>query len=176
MSTTVRAPTINQHLSSCVSNQSQADKDSDQTNAFVAILKISTLKKEDEQYVHKLTVRNELGTTSYTVRIANIEGEVKVQNIQIRNCQFSESTGTDDTAAIVGSIFGAIAGFLLLCYLFNILRWDAVLDKTAIMHSILLWNLSCYTPTHLSLLFPHFTRSKYQDMGESLMNIFQWVM
>ena len=121
MSTTVRAPTINQHLSSCVSNQSQADKDSNQTNAFVAILKISTLKKEDEQYVHKLTVRNELGTTSYTVRIANIEGEVKVQNIQIRNCHFSESTDTD-TAAIVGSIIGAIAGFLLLCCLFKIPR------------------------------------------------------
>ena len=62
-------------LSRCVFNQSETDVDMNQNNAYVAILRISQLKKEDEQYVHRLTITNEQGTTSYAVRIANIEGK-----------------------------------------------------------------------------------------------------
>ena len=66
-------------LSRCVFNQSETDVDMNQINAFVAILRISQLKKEDEQYVHRLTITNELGTTFYDVRITHIEGKGKVQ-------------------------------------------------------------------------------------------------
>ena len=62
-------------LSTCAFNQSEIDIGTNQINAFVAILRISQLKKEDEQYVHRLTITNEQGATSYAVRISNIEGK-----------------------------------------------------------------------------------------------------
>ena len=65
-------------LRTCEFNQSETDVDMNQINAYVAILRISQLKKEDEQYVHRLTITNEQGTTSYAVRIANIEGKFEM--------------------------------------------------------------------------------------------------
>ena len=65
-------------LSTCAFNQSETDVDMNQVNAYVAILRISPLKKEDEQFVHILTITNELGTTSYAVRIPNIEGKFEM--------------------------------------------------------------------------------------------------
>ena len=62
-------------MSTCAFNQSETDVDMNQINAYVAILRISQLKKEDEQYVHRLTITNEQGATSYAVRITNIEGK-----------------------------------------------------------------------------------------------------
>ena len=62
-------------LRTCAFNKSETDVDMNQINAYVAILRISELKKEDEQYVHRLTITNEQGATSYAVRITNIEGK-----------------------------------------------------------------------------------------------------
>ena len=73
--------TVNENLtalSTCALNQSEIDVDMNHINAYVAILRISQLKKEDEQYVHSLTITNEQGTTSYAVRIANIEGKFEM--------------------------------------------------------------------------------------------------
>ena len=57
----------------------------DKGTNHVAILRISQLKKEDEQYVHRLTITNELGTTFYAVRITNIEGEFEMFLANNRN-------------------------------------------------------------------------------------------
>ena len=72
-------------LRTCAFNKSETDVDMNQINAYVAILRISQLKKEDEQYVHRLTITNELGTTFYAVRITNIEGEFEMFLANNRN-------------------------------------------------------------------------------------------
>ena len=61
-------------LRTCAFNKSETDVDMNQINAYVAILRISQLKKEDEQYVHRLTITNEQGATSYEYTV-DIEGK-----------------------------------------------------------------------------------------------------
>ena len=48
---------------------------SNPSNAYVAILKISELKEDDQNYAHNLTISNSVGTTTYAVRIQTIEGD-----------------------------------------------------------------------------------------------------
>ena len=59
----------------CRLNQSNINRGQNESKAFVAVLKISSLEKDDEQNFFNLSITNELGTTYYVVRIANIEGE-----------------------------------------------------------------------------------------------------
>ena len=56
-------------------NQSEPDTNQNPNSAFVAILKISQLKKQDEQTVFNLSITNELGTTYYAVRMSYIKGK-----------------------------------------------------------------------------------------------------
>ena len=51
-------------------DQSEPDTNPNPNSAFVAILKISQLEKQDEQTVFNLSITNELGTTYYAVRIS----------------------------------------------------------------------------------------------------------
>ena len=56
-------------------DQSEPDTNQNPNSAFVAILYISQLKKQDEQTVFNLSITNELGTTYYAVRISYIKGK-----------------------------------------------------------------------------------------------------
>ena len=62
-------------LNSTISNNCRFNHSETENNAFVAILRIFALVKEDEQNSLNLSITNELGTTHYTVRITNIEGK-----------------------------------------------------------------------------------------------------
>ena len=62
-------------LNSTTSNNCRFNHSETENNAFVAILRIAALVKEDEQNVLNLSITNELGATYYTVRIKNIEGK-----------------------------------------------------------------------------------------------------
>ena len=43
-------------------------------NAYVAILTISELSEDDQNNVNSLFIKNSYGTTTYSVRIQNMEG------------------------------------------------------------------------------------------------------
>ena len=69
------APDATSLLNSTISSNCRFNHSETENNAFVAILRISALVKEDEQNVLNLSITNELGKTYYTVRITNIEGK-----------------------------------------------------------------------------------------------------
>ena len=56
--------------SSCPSTYSESNP----RNAFIAVLKISELTEDDQNHVHTLKIKNDLGETTYSVRIQTIEG------------------------------------------------------------------------------------------------------
>jgi len=68
---------------------------SNPSNAYVAILKISELKEDDQNYAHNLTISNSVGTTTYAVRIQTIEVGLT-------------------TGAIVGIVAGCVVGVILI--------------------------------------------------------------
>merc|ERR1712203_545439 len=68
---------------------------SNPSNAYVAILKISELKEDDQNYAHNLTISNSVGTTTYAVRIQTIEVGLT-------------------TGAIVGIVAGCVVGGILI--------------------------------------------------------------
>ena len=63
-------------LNSSISSNCRFNHSETENNAFVAILRIAALVKEDEQNVLNLSITNELGTTFYAVRIKYINGKV----------------------------------------------------------------------------------------------------
>merc|ERR1712110_325193 len=68
---------------------------SNPSNAYVAILKVSELTEDDQNHVHNLTITNDIGTTSYSVRIQTIEVGLT-------------------TGAIAGIVVGCIVGVVLI--------------------------------------------------------------
>ena len=61
--------------SSCPSTYSESNP----RNAFIAVLKISELTEDDQNHVHTLKIKNDLGETTYSVRIQTIEGKKTIR-------------------------------------------------------------------------------------------------
>jgi len=77
--------------SSCPSTYSESNP----RNAFIAVLKISELTEDDQNHVHTLKIKNDLGETTYSVRIQTIEVGLT-------------------TGAIAGIVVGCIVGVVLI--------------------------------------------------------------
>ena len=111
--------------SSCPSAYSESNP----RNAFIAVLKISELTEDDQNHVHTLKIKNDLGETTYSVRIQTIEGNKTTKHYESFFVTFKIllEWPLDIVEISVGLTTGAIAGIVVGCILGVVLIAGAIL-------------------------------------------------